>query len=204
MDDFDKEYIRILDRMRRLCSRREYCTSDIYAKASGAVAAAMRKMGLSADAVAGQMAAEMVSALKREKYLDDNRYASAFARDKASISGWGKLKIRNALASKGLERHIVDAALEEIDGASAGSRMEKVLEVKFRSLAKQSEAVKSSSASGKNARAGGYGAQEYGSGDRGRCYELKMKMLRFALGRGYGYEEAAPVIERLLSEYSLS
>lgn len=183
MDDFDKEYIRILDRMRRLCSRREYCTSDIYAKASGAVAAAMRKMSLSADAVAGQMAAEMVSALKREKYLDDNRYASAFARDKASISGWGKLKIRNALASKGLERHIVDAALEEIDGASAGSRMEKVLEVKFRSLARQSEAVKSSS---------------------DRRYELKMKMLRFAIGRGYGYEEAAPVIERLLSEYSLS
>ena len=103
------------------------------------------------------------------------------------------------LKDKLLDRHIVDAALEEIDGASAGSRMEKVLEVKFRSLARQSEAVKSSSASGKNARAGGYGAQEYGSGDRGRCYELKMKMLRFALGRGYGYEEAAPVIERLIS-----
>lgn len=135
------------------------------------------------DATAEKLAARMIASLVEDRYLDDMRYAAAFARDKSSISGWGRLKIRNALAAKGLDRHIVDAALEEIDGASAGSRMEKVLEVKFRSLARQSEAWKSSS---------------------GRRYELKMKMLRFAIGRGYGYEEAAPVIERLLAEDSMS
>lgn len=237
MTDLDKEYGRILDKMRRLCSRREYCTADMYRKASSALAASLSKYpehvsgdmvsgsgtarwqkvsgtleksgsgsenGMPDDATAEKLAARMIASLVEDRYLDDMRYAAAFARDKSSISGWGRLKIRNALAAKGLDRHIVDAALEEIDGASAGSRMEKVLEVKFRSLARQSEAVKSSSASGKNARAGGYGAQEYGYGDSGRRYELKMKMLRFAIGRGYGYEEAAPVIERLLAEDSMS
>lgn len=231
-DVFDKEYCRILDRMRRLCSRREYCTADIYRKASAALSAslakrrghgdmisgsgivcghkvpeaaaksvAMSESGMPDDAEIGKLAAGMIASLVGDKYLDDRRYACAFARDKASISGWGRLKIRNALAAKGLDRQTVEAALSEIDGTSADSRMEKVLEVKFRSLAKALR-TGSSSASGSGKRSGNGISCRSGkdSTDGKDRYELKMKMLRFALGRGYGYEEAAPVIERLVSE----
>ena len=232
MTDLDKEYGRILDRMRRLCSRREYCTADMYRKASSALAASLSKYpehvsgdmvsgsgtvrgqkvsgtwekagsgeerGIPDDATAEKLASLMIASLVEDRYLDDKRYAVAFARDKSSISGWGRLKIRNALVAKGLDRHIVDAALEEIDGASADLRMEKVLEVKFRSLVRQYGAGISSSGSGKKTHIRMYGGQGQDTGDRGRRHELKMKMLRFALGRGYGYEEAAPVIERLLA-----
>ena len=62
------------------------------------------------------------------------RYASAFARDKAAIAGWGSLKIRHALSAKGVERGIIDAAIKEVDRSKADDRMVKLMANKYRSL----------------------------------------------------------------------
>ena len=64
---------KVVDRLRRLCSRREYCRADIVRKA--------------ADALDGDRAKaeEIADKLVSERYVDDFRYASAFARDKSSI-----------------------------------------------------------------------------------------------------------------------
>ena len=90
---------KVADRMRRLCSRREYCVADIRRKLS--------------DALEGDRDAvhEVLDCLIREKYVDDMRYASAFARDKASIAGWGSIKISHALLAKGVDRVIIGEAL---------------------------------------------------------------------------------------------
>lgn len=114
---------RVADRLRALCSRREYCRADILKKASEA---------LGGDCAEAE---KIVSMLVEEKYIDDLRYASAFARDKASISGWGAVKIRYQLSSRGIDRSVIDAALEEIDSERAGQRLGKLMENKFRSLA---------------------------------------------------------------------
>lgn len=108
--------------MRRLCSRREYCVADIRRKLS--------------DALEGDRDAvhEVLDCLIREQYVDDMRYASAFARDKASIAGWGSIKIRHALSAKGVERGIIDAAIKEVDRSKADDRMEKLMANKYRSL----------------------------------------------------------------------
>ena len=98
-DDMNK----ILDRFRGLCSRREYCSSDIYKKALDAL-----------DKDTGK-AREVLEFLVREKYVDDLRYASAFARDKSSIAGWGDVKIRYMLSAKGISKDIITQALEDID-----------------------------------------------------------------------------------------
>ncbi len=147
---------RITDRLRRLCSRREYCRSDVMKKAM--------------DALEGDrsQAEKVVQTLVDEKYVDDFRYASAFARDKASLAGWGEVKIRYMLGAKGISKDIINQALEEIDGGKARSRLEKLLETKFRTLK-----------------------------DDPQC---RLKMLRFALGRGYGYEEVTEVVERLIEK----
>lgn len=145
---------RILDRLRGLCSRREYCYADVLKKA---------KEALDGDA---QAAKEVADALVEEKYVDDLRYASAYARDKASIQGWGEVKIRYMLSAKGVSRDVIDKALQEIDPDKADSRLEKLLQNKLKSLK-----------------------------DDPQC---RLKLLRFALGRGYSYDEASHTIDQLL------
>lgn len=118
----DEQKIKVTDRLRGLCSRREYCVEDIRQKALKA---------LDGDAA---LAAEVVETLVKEKYVDDLRYASAFARDKSSIQGWGKVKIRYMLSAKKVSREVIDQALSEIDTERASSKLQKLLETKYKSL----------------------------------------------------------------------
>ena len=145
---------KVLDRMRNLCSRREYCRADIMKKAMSALDGDREK------------AEKVMEILVAEKYIDEFRYASTFARDKSAISGWGETKIRYMLSSKGVPREIIDKALEEIDESKAMTRLEKLMDNKYRSLK-----------------------------DDPQC---RLKMLRFGLGRGYGYDEVSKVLEFLM------
>ena len=79
-------------------------------------------------------AGEILEHLISERYVDDLRYASAYARDKASISGWGATKIRYMLSAKGISSDVISQALEEIDASKAQVRLDKLLENKFKSL----------------------------------------------------------------------
>ncbi|MBO5808128.1 MAG: regulatory protein RecX [Bacteroidales bacterium] len=146
---------KVLDKMRNLCSRREYCRSEIMKKALDALDGDRSK------------AEHVVDVLTEEKYIDELRYASAFARDKASLSGWGEVKIRYMLSSKRIPKDVIDMAVKEIDGAKAEARLLKLMESKFRTLK-----------------------------DDPQC---RIKMIRFGLGRGYGYEEVADVLDSLMS-----
>ena len=150
----DEKKLKVLNRLRALCSRREYCVADVLKKAAD---------GLEGDRAAAQ---EVVDILVKEKYVDDLRYASAFARDKSAIQGWGEVKIRYMLSAKGVPRDVIDKALEEIDHDKADSRLEKLLQTKFKSLK-----------------------------DDPQC---RLKLLRFALGRGYSYDEVNDVVNSLL------
>lgn len=149
-----KDPLKVADRMRALCSRREYCRKDILKKVMTA---------LDGDAAKAE---EVVGKLVEERYVDDRRYAAAFARDKASIAGWGAAKIRYMLAAKGVDREIIASALEEIDVNRADARLEKLMENKARSLKDDPQ--------------------------------RRIKLLRFGMGRGYGYEEVSSVIDRIL------
>lgn len=141
-----------LDKMRRLCSRREYCVSDIRTKLM---------KDLEGDA---QKVETALNKLIEERYVDDLRYATAYARDKASISGWGATKIRYMLSAKGVAKDVISEALNEVDESKATSRLEKLLEHKYKSLKDDPQ--------------------------------WKIKLLRFALGRGYSYDEVSDQIRR--------
>lgn len=145
---------KVLDRMRNLCSRREYCRSDIMKKVLKALEGDTEK------------AEKVLATLVEEKYLDELRYACAFARDKSSLAGWGETKIRYMLSAKGVPRDIISQALGEVDDSKARTRLEKLMENKYRSLK-----------------------------DDPQC---RLKMLRFGLGRGYGYDEVTDVLNVLL------
>ena len=113
---------KILDRMARICSMREYCIRDIAAKIE-------RLKG--DDAIDTQA---IISQLCKDKYIDENRYAAAFARDKSALQGWGEQKIRYALAAKGLADSAITYGLEQVEPEKAQRKMESVLTAKYRTL----------------------------------------------------------------------
>lgn len=119
MDEGQKK---VLDRLQAQCSKREYCVSDIRRKALAA---------LDGDAV---RAGEVVDSLVADRFVSDLRYASAFAREKAHLTGWGPVKIRYALAGKGISRSDADAALQEIEPDAASGRLRKLLASKAKTL----------------------------------------------------------------------
>ncbi len=114
---------RCLSRLQKLCSKAEYCEADIYRKA-------LKDLEGDADA-----ARKVLEALISEKYVDNARYASAFAREKAAIQGWGPVKIRFQLKAKGVSEENIRVALEEVDEGKQADKLRKVLLAKARSLA---------------------------------------------------------------------
>ena len=146
----------VLTYLQNLCAKRECCRSEILKKAEKA---------LEGDRAAAQ---EMLEALVADRYVDDERYAAAFAREKSALTGWGPDKIRYALIMKGIPKSVIGEALEEIDPEAASAKMEKLVAAKCKAL----------------------------QGDP----FIKFKLIKYALSRGYPYDDVAPVVEKVLSE----
>lgn len=118
----DERQKKILSRLERQCVRAEYCSSDILKKAVSL---------LEGDTVAAK---EVLESLIGNGFVDDRRYAAAFAREKSGITGWGPVKIRFALSSKRIPSATIAEALEEVDGARAEQKLRKLMEAKWKSL----------------------------------------------------------------------
>lgn len=144
----------VYDYLSAQCARREYCVSDIKAKA------VKRLEGNE------QAALEVVNKLVEEGFLSDQRFSIAFARDKSSLGGWGPLKIRNALYMKGIPQKVIEAALAEIDPQKASSVLSRLLQNKWRTLKDDPQG--------------------------------KLKLIRFALSRGYQYDDIKKEIDSFL------
>lgn len=118
-----EEYSKVLDRLQAQCSKREYCSSDILRK------------GLSAFDGDREQASRLLESLIQDRFVDDLRYATAFAREKSRLTGWGPAKIKYMLVGKGIPKSVVEEALREIDPDEALRKMRSVLEAKYRTLA---------------------------------------------------------------------
>ena len=145
----------IINQFQAQCAKREYCAGDIRRKA-------LEKLEWNREA-----AEEVVASLVADKFVDDARYASAFAREKSSLQGWGPVKIRFQLRAKGISDADICAALEEIDAEKASARLEKLLANKWHTL------------------------QDDPQG--------RLKLIKFALSRGYEYEEIESLIRQITS-----
>ena len=103
-----------------------------------------------------------------DRYIDNRRYAEAYAREKSRLAGWGERKIAMQLRMKGVERETISAVLAEVlQDDSMAERLQEKLEKKLRTIKAATD------------------------------YELRGKLLRYALGLGYDYDMAAEVIEEL-------
>lgn len=54
-----------------------------------------------------------IAILGKQGFLDDARFARLFVTDKRTLEQWGSERIRRGLLGRGIDRHLVDAALTE-------------------------------------------------------------------------------------------
>lgn len=141
----------------RLCARAE--------KSEGDARRLMRGWGL-----AERDAQQVLDRLLHDRFIDDNRYAEAFVREKLRLSGWGEYKIRTALQRKGVRKETIDAALSQADRSGMGERL-------AQQLCRKARTVK-------------YATQ----------YELKTKLIRYGLSLGYDYEAVLDAASAMVRE----
>lgn len=135
-------YRTALNKAMAMCSKRECCRQDILEKAAS--------WGI------GRTESEkIIDSLTKEKFIDEQRYASAFVRDKFNHNRWGKVKIAASLRMKGIPSDLIRESLELINNDEYRQTLEKLISV-------QRKKVKA-----------------------GNQYELKGKLMRFALSRGF-------------------
>ena len=57
----------------------------------------------------------IISFLKEEGFINDERYCRSFVKGKLNLKKWGVNKIKLALIAKGVDREVIDEVLSEID-----------------------------------------------------------------------------------------
>jgi regulatory protein len=138
----NENYKIVLSKAMAACSRREHCKSEIESMAEtwGAAEDARRKV---------------IQALIEENFINEERYASAFVRDKFIYNKWGKLKISMHLKAKRIPQEIIKNALDSID------------EDKYLKMIKDLISSRRKSIKAKNS------------------YDLKARLLRYGLSKGF-------------------
>ena len=99
-----------LHRAAALCSASEHCIADIRQK-------------LTRWGIGNNDAQSIVDRLVQERFIDENRYAVAFAKDKFRFSGWGRIKIRYTLQQKQISDSDIAEALAVIDEGQYTARL---------------------------------------------------------------------------------
>lgn len=101
------------------CSQKEYCRSELAQK--------MHQKGASSAIVE-----QILQRLENERYVDETRYARAFASDKFRFESWGKVKIRYTLQQKGLSSCDIEEGLSVISEEDYQSTLKAFLSHKLK------------------------------------------------------------------------
>ena len=105
--------------------------------------------------VGAEEQAEVMQRLVSERYVDDTRFARAFVLDKVRYNKWGRRKVEQALWAKHIDKAIATVALDEVSDSEYVNILKPLLKQKRKSTKAQGE------------------------------YELTMKLIKFALSRGF-------------------
>jgi regulatory protein len=114
--------------------------------------------------------------LIKERYEDDERFARAFVGDKVRFDKWGRRKVEQALWMKHISDDIQQRVLDEVDSGLYVDNLRTLLKAKKKSTKAQND------------------------------YELRQKLIRFAMGRGYDFDiirqamDTGDIDEEMISE----
>lgn len=110
-----------MNRAAALCARSE--------QAPGSIREKLASWGINADD-----ATQIMRQLTEQGFLDEERYARAFVKDKFAFNGWGRIKIAHQLRQKGISPATIETALSIIDDDQYRGSLVKLLQAKWRSL----------------------------------------------------------------------
>lgn len=145
-----------LSRMAKLCSTAEKCEYDIRKK-------------LSSWKIANEDQDKIIERLKELDFLNEKRYANAFAKSKIILSSWGVKKIVYALKIRGIEEKNIEDAIKNIQNETYNKQIQNALSAKLKTLNYKD------------------------------MNEAKAKLIRFAIGRGYDYDSIYKIIDEILT-----
>ena len=109
------------NRAAALCARSEQAPSDVHAK--------LIKWGLNVSD-----AARVMQGLTEQGFIDEERYARAFVKDKFTFNGWGRKKIAHKLRLKGIPGATIQDAMTAIDDNAYQDRLVALLRAKWRTV----------------------------------------------------------------------
>lgn len=110
-----------LDKMAKYCAYQERCVKDVTDK-------------LKTLELTEKERNEILNYLIDNRFVNNERFAKAFVKGKINQSGWGLNKIRFHLMQKGIDKAIIDEALESFDEEAYRQRLVEVLKSKAKTV----------------------------------------------------------------------
>jgi regulatory protein len=114
-------YRQAVAKVSEICSKSEKSRAEVIRK--------LKEWELTAEEIS-----KAVDFLVSEKYIDDQRFAGSFVRDKFRLNKWGKIKIGYMLRQKGIDDNIVSDALDDIPNEDYRETLAGLLKAKVRSV----------------------------------------------------------------------
>jgi regulatory protein len=156
MDPHTQTYEVALHKAASYCSLAERCVSELKEK-------------LNKWEVDESDQHKIIDYLIQEKYIDEKRFATAYAKDKFRYNKWGKIKISYQLNLKQINKNIIEQALTTIDEDEYNALVFRLAKDKLKKITFKSE------------------------------YEKKGKLAQFLSGKGFENELIYKVLEELES-----
>lgn len=111
----------VLDKMAKYCAYQERCVKDVTEK-------------LKTFELTQKEKDEILDYLIDNRFVNNTRFAQAFVKGKINQSGWGLNKIRFHLMQKGIDKEIIDEALQAYDEEAYRQRLIDVLKIKAKTV----------------------------------------------------------------------
>ena len=131
-----------LNKAMALCAAREYCISDITSK--------LRSWGIEEKDIGG-----IIELLTTDNFINEERYAAGYVKDKFNYNKWGKIKIASHLKAKSIAGEIISRALNSINNDLYKRTLSDLLSSHKRHIKAKNQ------------------------------YDLKAKLMRYGLSRGF-------------------
>ena len=111
----------VLDKMAKYCAYQERCEKEVVDK-------------LKTFEISEKDREDILRYLIDNRFVSNERFAKAFVRGKINQSGWGLNKIRFHLMQKGIDKEIIDEALQSFDEEAYRQRLIEVLKTKAKTV----------------------------------------------------------------------
>lgn len=139
------------------CSKAERCEFDI-------------KRKIESWQLDNDQTNRIIDRLKKDNFLNEDRYCKAYIKDKILFNKWGSTKIKFELRKKSIPEYVIENCFEAFEDEIFDEPLLKVLGSKIKNIKAKDN------------------------------YERQNKLVRFALGRGYSLEQIKKCLIQLDEE----